>query len=177
MLPLFKDDTQPLVGHLLSRSLESAGQKVQIIQKNKQNNNKKTQTTNPFSHVCGIQEVLAGGKHFQIVKNMMILLQRTIFLVRLASNFLIIFLSRVSSVECSSLLFQVSIGSEQTPIFEGLKSRFKLLQSQPGEGAKTLNKPFFLVLQHPGKEAEPFWPGLGWDHRACVNALHEEGTK
>lgn len=77
---------------------------------------------------------------------MMILL--SIILVRLASSFLILFffLTRISSQECSSLLFQVCIGSKQTPIFEGLKSHLKLLQSQPGEGAKTLNKPSFLAL-------------------------------
>lgn len=37
MLPVLKDNTQPLLGHLLSSSLEPAGQKKkQIIQKNKQ---------------------------------------------------------------------------------------------------------------------------------------------
>lgn len=40
------------------------------MQKNKQINK------DPFSYVCDIQEVLAGGKHFEIVyiKTMMILL-------------------------------------------------------------------------------------------------------
>jgi len=72
MLPLFKDNPQPLLGRLLSRSLEPAGQKECTGNPEKQTNEKKTLP----HYTCGIQEVWAGGKHFQIVyvKNTMILL-------------------------------------------------------------------------------------------------------
>lgn len=42
MLPLFKDNTQLLLGYLLRRSLEPAGQKENIGNPEKQTNFKKT---------------------------------------------------------------------------------------------------------------------------------------
>lgn len=77
---------------------------------------------------------------------MMILLD--IFLVRLASSFLILFFFKPESHHKRALLscFKYALAVSKHQFFEGLKSHLKLLQSQPGEGAKTLNKPFFLAL-------------------------------
>lgn len=89
MLPLFKDNTQLVLGHLLSRSLEPAGQKENTGNPEKEMKFKK----DPFSYICNIEEILVGIKHFQIVcvKNIILL---NIFLVRLASRFLILFLNQ-----------------------------------------------------------------------------------
>lgn len=71
-----------------------------------------------------------------------------IFLGRLASSFVILFFFKLESHHKSALLscskYALAVSKQQ--FFQGLKSHVKLLQSQPGEGAKTLNKPFFLAL-------------------------------
>lgn len=72
-----------------------------------------------------------------------------IFLVRLASSFLILFFSKNKESHHKGALFscvKYALAVSKTQFFEGLKSHLKLLQSQPGEGAKALNKLFFLAL-------------------------------
>lgn len=95
----------------------------------------------------------------------------------LPSNFFFKFIIQNRIIRVLFSCFKCSPAVSKQCNFWRAKTLCELLQSQPGEGAKLLNKPFFLALWCPGKEAEPFWPGLHCERRACVNTLQKKGWK